>query len=59
MEGGGWVPTETPLRLRNAVARATLGRAAQGPNRHDSCTRQPSSRRQAHERYLPSLAVEP
>jgi len=41
------------------VTRATLGRAAQGPNRHDSCTHQPSSRRQAQERYLPSLAVEP
>ena len=33
--------------------------AAQGPNRHDSCTHQPTSRRQFHERYLPSLAVEP
>ena len=59
MEGGGCVQSETPLRLRNAVTHATLGRAAQGPNRHDPCTHQPTSRRQFHERYLPSLAVEP
>ena len=41
------------------MTRATLGRAAQGPNRHDSCTHQPTSRRQGHERNLPSLAAEP
>ena len=57
---GGHEYNRKPLCVHeNAVTRAALGRAAQGPNRHDSCAHQPTSRRQFHERYLPSLAVEP
>ena len=41
------------------MTRATLGLAAQGPNRHGSCTQPLPSRRQGLERDLPSLAAEP
>ena len=35
------------------------GAGAQGPNRHEYCTQPLPSRRQGHERNLPSLAAEP
>ena len=67
LKAAGSEPVE---RVQNAtlwdhyahVTRATLarvGRAAQGPNRHDSCTQQLTSRQQGHERNLPSLAEKP
>ena len=54
--GGG--NTESRLRPQRCDT-CHPGAGAQGPNRHEYCTQPLPSRRQGHERNLPSLAAEP